>query len=173
MYQLEKLQKSDFEEVWTIMEDSFPVDERRTREGQRQVIEEEAYRLYGYRKEGKIAAFFAVWEFESFVFIEHFAVAKEERNGGIGGTLLMQLIKQLEKKVVLEVELPNADIAKRRVAFYERNGFLMNQYDYIQPPMSEEGKAIPLRIMSTPKDLTKQEFEVVRDTLYRRVYKSI
>lgn len=171
MYQLEKLQEKDFEEVWEIMYDSFPVDERRTKEAQKSLLSEDTYSLYGYRKEGQLAAFFAVWEFKDFAFVEHFAVKKEARNGGIGAGLLQQLLRQLNKMVILEVELPESELAKRRIGFYERNGFVQNGYPYVQPALSAEGKPLPLQIMSMPTALDEAEFENVRDTLYRGAYK--
>ena len=70
---LEKLDRSDFEEVYRIMEQSFPADERRKKEGQQKLLDEEKYELLGVRNKGGLLAFLAVWEFAEFVFIEHFA----------------------------------------------------------------------------------------------------
>ena len=81
---LEKLDRSDFEEVYRIMEQSFPADERRKKEGQQKLLEEEKYELLGVRNEGVLLAFLAVWEFAEFVFIEHFAVSEKARNSGTG-----------------------------------------------------------------------------------------
>ena len=168
---LERLGGSAFEEVWEIMRDSFPVDERRDYVGQERLLQESHYRLYGWRQGGRLAAFIAVWEFTDFSFVEHFAVEQHHRNGGIGAKLLGELPG--EKPVILEVEPPVDDLPRRRIDFYARNGFAVNGYDYIQPAMSTEGKAIPLKIMSRPRALTPQEFEHVRNTLYRYVYKII
>ena len=44
---LEKLDRSDFEEVYRIMEQSFPADERRKKEGQQKLLDEEKYELLG------------------------------------------------------------------------------------------------------------------------------
>ena len=46
---LEKLDRSDFEEVYRIMEQSFPADERRKKEGQQKLLDEEKYELLGVR----------------------------------------------------------------------------------------------------------------------------
>ncbi|MCG8399496.1 GNAT family N-acetyltransferase, partial [Bacillus atrophaeus] len=83
-------------------------------------------------------AFLAVWEFAEFVFIEHFAVSEKARNSGIGGKMLEELARQKAGKVVLEVELPEDSLKKRRIGFYERHGFTFNEYPYIQPPMGED-----------------------------------
>ena len=138
---LEKLDRSDFEEVYRIMEQSFPADERRKKEGQQKLLDEEKYELLGVRNEGGLLAFLAVWEFAEFVFIEHFAVSEKARNSGIGGKMLEELARQKAGKVVLEVELPEDSLKKRRIGFYERHGFTFNEYPYIQPPMGEIGRA--------------------------------
>ena len=56
---LEKLDRSDFEEVYRIMEQSFPADERRKKEGQQKLLDEEKYELLGVRNEGGLLAFFS------------------------------------------------------------------------------------------------------------------
>ena len=101
----------------------------------------------------------------------HFAVRKSCRNGGLGAVLLTQLTAQSRKPVILEVELPTGELEARRIAFYERNGFVMNPFEYMQPAMGEDRHAIPLRIMSYPKRLLADEFETMRDVLYCHVYR--
>ncbi|MFQ8778736.1 MAG: GNAT family N-acetyltransferase [Roseburia sp.] len=95
---LEKLDRSDFEEVYRIMEQSFPADERRKKEGQQKLLDEEKYELLGVRNEGGLLAFLAVWEFAEFVFIEHFAVSEKARNSGIGGKMLEEAGKAESRK---------------------------------------------------------------------------
>ena len=167
---LEKLDRNDFEEIFHIMEQSFPADERREKEGQKKLLEEEKYELLGVKKEGRLLAFMAVWNFAEFVFIEHFAVDERARNSGIGGKMLEALSGQKAGKVVLEVELPEDSLKKRRIAFYNRHGFVFNGYPYIQPPMGADRHAIPLRIMSAPEPLSEEEFQTVRAKLYENVY---
>ena len=50
---LERLDARDFEGVFRLMALSFPEDEYRTREGQRALFDDPAYRLYGLR--GQVA----------------------------------------------------------------------------------------------------------------------
>ncbi len=83
----------------------------------------------------ELMAFLAVWEFDTFLFVEHFAVRKSCRNGGLGAVLLTQLTAQCRRPVILEVELPTGELEARRIAFYERNGFVMNPFEYMQPAM--------------------------------------
>ena len=86
MQSLETLTERDFDSVWEIMEESFPRDERRSREAQRKILDVSWYHLYGYRAHGELMAFLAVWEFDTFLFVEHFAVRKSCRNSGTSDT---------------------------------------------------------------------------------------
>lgn len=143
MQSLETLTERDFDSVWEIMEESFPRDERRSREAQRKILDVSWYHLYGYRAHGELMAFLAVWEFDTFLFVEHFAVRKSCRNGGLGAVLLTQLTAQCRRPVILEVELPTGELEARRIAFYERNGFVMNPFEYMQPAMGEDRHGHP------------------------------
>lgn len=168
---LTELCTANFEEAWQILAESFPPEERRTKEGQREIMNEEAYRLYGCREEGELLAILAVWEFETFTFLEHFAVRKAARGGGLGGTLLKEFLADCRKTVLLEAEPPQGEIERRRIAFYERNGFVVNRYDYIQPPLQAGCAPIPLRLMTLGKPFPAPELNRIRDELYRAVYK--
>ena len=170
MQSLETLTERDFDSVWEIMEESFPRDERRSREAQRKILDVSWYHLYGYRAHGELMAFLAVWEFDTFLFVEHFAVRKSCRNGGLGAVLLTQLTTQSRKPVILEVELPTGELEARRIAFYERNGFYYNDYFYMQPPIAEGRNAIPLRLMTTGGPLDEEEFSRMQGLLYKNVY---
>lgn len=170
-YQLKKLEREDFEQVWNIMEHSFPLDERRTYRGQKEILEDSHYKLYGCKENRTVIAFFAVWKFENMAFVEHFAVDEHYRNGGIGAKLLQELLEILAVPTVLEVEPPEAELPQRRIKFYERNGFVLNPYDdYVQPALSDVGKELPLMIMTYPKGVSREQYEQIRDTLYREVY---
>ena len=100
------------------------------------------------------AGFLAVWEFESFTYIEHFAVDPVLRNSGTGSAMLQELVRKYQKQICLEVELPEDELTRRRIGFYERNGFVFNEYPYIQPPISKGKSPVPLRIMTYGSAIT-------------------
>ena len=167
---LKIINEKDFPQVFAIIEQSFPEDERRPLEEQQALFSEPRYSVYVLGEE-KIKAFIACWEFEDFIFIEHFAVDKNFRNLGIGSLILNKFLSMQEKRVCLEVEPPETEIAKRRIDFYIRNGFFLNEYDYFQPPISKGKKAIPLMVMTSGEGISKEEFGHIRDVLYEEVYK--
>lgn len=168
---MEQVNVSDFEGVFEIMEQSFPRDERRKKDEQKALFSVPEYKVFVRREEGKIIAFIAVWEFERFLYVEHFAVSPKKRGGGIGAGILSELMKSYDVPVCLEVEPPVTETAVRRIAFYERNGMFFNDYDYIQPPLSEGQNSLPLKIMSSGEKISKEQFEEVKSTLYKKVYK--
>ena len=154
------------------MEEAFPKEEIRTYEGQLALLENPYYWLK--RKlddQGRLIAFMAVWEFEDFCFVEHLAVSRQARGNGIGGQMMQEYIRQSVHPLILEVEPPETDICKRRIAFYQRMGFQLNDFEYQQPPMRKGHGWYPLMIMSFPGSLMKQEFEPMKRRIYREVYR--
>ena len=163
---LQRINETDFPEIYRIMQASFSDDEYRPYDEQLALFEEPEYRIY-YMPAG----FLAVWEFESFIYIEHFAVDPALRNSGTGSAMLQELVKQYQKPICLEVELPEDELTRRRIGFYERNGFVFNEYPYIQPPISKGKSPVPLRIMTYGSAITQDTFEEMKRVLYQRVYK--
>ena len=169
---LKKLVINDFDKIYKIMEDSFPVDERRTYDEQKALLSNPSYNIYVEESDDfqEIQGFMAVWQFDEVAFIEHFAVDTRLRNSGIGSRMLQDIRKIISGRICLEVELPHNDIARKRIDFYERNGFTYNNYQYVQPAISNGRNPIPLRIMSTGGGLNSEEFRTIKDVLYDNVY---
>ena len=170
---LQLVTETDFDYVFEIMENSFPPDEYRDYISQKALLCENRYKLFCLKNSGRVLAFIAVWEFDEFVFVEHFAVDKSLRGKGMGTQILSELKERFNKQLCLEVEPPVNEITKRRVGFYERNGLYLNEFDYVQPAMLEGKNPIPLMIMSSDSYLNKDRFELIKNVLYKEVYKVI
>ncbi len=168
---LKKVYYDDFDAVYSIMEKSFPSDERRSYEKQRALLDEKKYSVFALQGEKSIKAFISTFVFNDFAYVEHFAVSPDFRNQGLGSIILNELKSTLNKSLCLEVELPNTELAKRRIDFYKRNGFYLNDYPYMQPPFSSDKNAVPLLVMTTERTLDKAEFERVKSVLYKEVYR--
>lgn len=167
---LRLLGKNDFDKVYKIMEKSFPTDEYRPFKEQKALLGKDEYKIYTWENDGQIKAFIALWEFANLVYIEHFAVSPSYRNSGIGSDILSEVTSSRKKLVCLEVELPNEDISIRRVGFYERNGFYLNNYSYMQPAISKGRRPVPLRIMTFGKKVGRLIFNDIKYMLYTNVY---
>lgn len=167
---IEKCDLADFESVYIIMESSFPINEIRSRQGQYELLKKENYSLYIKKEEGKIIGFISVWDLGEINFIEHFAIDKNYRNKGVGSKMLKQVINNSDKTVVLEVEPIINETTKKRVDFYTRNGMFYHDFYYEQPALEKERERVELKIMSTTL-LTEQDFNKVKEILYKKVYK--
>ncbi|TAJ11963.1 N-acetyltransferase [Marinilabiliaceae bacterium JC017] len=160
------------DEAWQLMEISFPAEERRSKKQQEEILKKVNYCFQEYVTEaGELQGFIAYWKFSDFIFVEHFAINPKYRNNGLGAMFLSDLMKAYEgKRIILEVELPREEIAKRRVNFYERLGFHLNPYNHWQPAYDGKGDGIPLKIMSYPDLLAIPDFEHYQETLFKKVY---
>ncbi len=161
----------DFDDVYRILEDSLPPEERRGYQNQRALLDRSDYKIYLSRAEdGDARGFLATYDFEDFLFIEHFAVNKKYRNQGLGAAMVRALRAQTDKLLCLEAEPPESELSRRRIAFYERNGFFLHEYPYIQPPIEEGKPPVPLRLMTTDAALSFEALDAIKTVLYQRVY---
>jgi ribosomal protein S18 acetylase RimI-like enzyme len=165
---IEKLEIKEFDTVYAIMERSFPLEEYRSYEDQKALLKKPAYRIYAAKENGKILGFAAVWQLEDWLFLEHLAVDPQCRNQGIGAKLLRHFA---QSRCCLEVELPETALCRRRIGFYERNGFFLNDYPYLQPSLGEGRSPVPLYIMTSGSAVSAEEFDRVKRLLYSRVYR--
>ena len=62
------------------------------------------------------------------------------------------------KPVVLEIDPPVDEIARRRQGFYQRCGFAVNPYPHVHPPYRPEYPGHELVVLSSPRALTPAEY---------------
>ena len=172
MSNLRVAKTEEFDKIFSILENSFPSDEYRTYEGQQALWNHPRYSVYVIPDDESdcIKAFITVWKFEDFAFIEHFAVNPFYRNQGLGSLILHEILNLLPCQICLEVELPETDFAKRRIGFYERNGFFINHYPYAQPPYTREKQPVPLLMMTSGNCVSKDRFDSIKETIFKEVY---
>lgn len=169
---LEQIKSKEFDKIFDIMKGSFPEDEYRNYDEQLSLFDDSDYAVYVLRGENKsVKAFIAVWNFTEFLYVEHFAVALKFRNEGIGAEILNEVTSNSDKIVCLEVEPPESEMPKRRINFYKRNGFFLNDFPYQQPALSKNKKPLKLFLMTSENTVGKDEFEKIKNVLYHRVYK--
>lgn len=163
--------KALFDEVWKLLELSFPSNERWDKAGFLSEYENAEFRSMIYCPD-KLCGVLNFWELGGFVYVEHFAVQPELRGQGIGAALMHELSRIADGRIyLLEAEPPHdSPVAARRIAFYERLGFVLNTHEYIQPAMGKDEQPLPLVIMSAPKALTEEQFVQARDRMYKTVY---
>ena len=152
------------------MEEAFPGDELRSLEEQQNICTRNGYKIYVESEKEQINAMLALWRFDGFDFIEHFAVRSNLRGKGTGRQMLLNLKQICPDKIIIEVEMPDTETARRRIGFYQRCGFILNSHEYIMPSLGTGKNPLPMLIMSTQGELSPYEFELFRKTVYEKVY---
>ncbi len=97
------------------------------------------------------------WEAEDFRYVEHFCVRPELRGRRYGAKAL-EVLGRDGKPVVLEIDPPVDEIARRRQGFYQRCGFAVNPYPHVHPPYRPEYPGHELVVLSSPRALTPAEY---------------
>lgn len=167
---LNPLQDAQFNDFFQLLQASFPKDEYRPYQDQKALLKKPGYQVYIHEREEELAGCFACWQTADFVFLEHFAVKPKFRNGGLGSNLLQAFQDQLDRPVIIETELPETDLAKRRMVFYERNGFARTDWSYLQPPLAEGLNPVPLCLMSSPRPLSEEDYQAFKAWVFEEVY---
>lgn len=110
------------------------------------------------------------WELSDFCYIEHFAITKQMRSSNYGGSAMRSFIDHICKNIVLEVELPQDELTKRRVSFYQKLGFSLWESDYQQPPYRPSDEYIDMNIMSYGTLNEEKEFSEIKEKIHSIVY---
>lgn len=148
-----------FQVAWELYEEAFPLEERRLLDAQTRVMEKLNYHFDVIIDKKRLIGFLLWWEFETHRYIDHFATTTGQRNKGFGKLILEQFKDRNDKPILLEVELPNSSINQRRIKFYERIGFKLNEHYYEVPPLKKEQSPLQLLLMSYPEVLSKKDVE--------------
>lgn len=150
---------------------SFPENERRDFLLVRKLLaDDDRFELYALLKDDVYAGFITSWLFDGFVYVEHFAIDEAARNGGIGARAMNQFLSLHEVPVVLEVEIPDSEMSKRRIGFYERLGFALHHHVYHQPPYRQGEDWLEMRLMTHGNIPLAQSFEKVKSVIHQNVY---
>ncbi len=131
--------------------ESFPEDERRSIVKFRNLFENfDCFHVLAFFEgDDEFVGFLTYWDCGTFRYGEHFAILPEKRNGGRGAQCLKMAIDLMGKPMILEAEPPIDEMAKRRIGFYERNGFKLWKNLYYQQPAYEDYlKPVELKLMT-------------------------
>jgi hypothetical protein len=151
-------------------ESSFPPDEQREWGQLIDLIGHTPFRLYEIFVHEKFIGFISFWNLTDFRFIEHFGICTTEQGKGYGNQALNQILSIDSKPVVLEVEKPLTETARKRISFYERFGFSVNTGSYFQPPYSIGKASIKMLLMSYPLKIEPAAFGRIKTHIYEHVY---
>lgn len=156
--------------IQTWYEASFPPNERRRFNALRQLLSCSDMHLCALIDQDQLVGFIIYWQWPTVVFVEHFAIDPNLRGNQLGQQALNELLRIDSLCYVLEVERAGDDISRRRIQFYERQGFLLNTFPYAQPPYEAGNSPIPMHLLSIPVMPSQEDFNAVSTLIKERVY---
>ncbi|UFH52438.1 GNAT family N-acetyltransferase [Spirosoma sp. KNUC1025] len=158
-------------------EGSFPIDERRSFDELKSLLKCPDMYLCALLITDKLVGFLIYWHWNDVVYMEHFAIDPNQRGKQFGQQALGLILRIPTQYVLLEVERATDEISRRRIQFYERQGFILNPFDYVQPPYQPQKSAVPMRLMSIPALENIAVFErfsdMIRIQVYERFYDTL
>lgn len=160
-----------YEDFIALYRNSFPLFEQRTEEQQIQAFSSSVYHLNIYMNGDIFAGFIAYWEFDRYLYIEHFAICPDLRGKGYGSIVLKTLQDSSSKRLLLEIDPVTDAISAKRLRFYEQNGFCANPFPHVHPPYREGFHGHNLVVLTTGGELSPEEYECF-DTDLREVVMS-
>lgn len=149
---------------------SFPIYEKRTIDDQKEAMKNEKFHCYVAVEEEKLIGIVFFWDFNKYRYIEHLAVTSDFRGKGYGSKILSKICSE-EKRTILEIDPPIDEKSIKRLEFYKKAGFLINDYEHVHPPYRSDYRGHELLVLSYKKELTDEDYEVFNYFLTNRVMK--
>ena len=104
-----------FGEVWHLYQNSFPLCEQRTLDHQITAFKADRFHLDVYLDGETLVGFIGYWDFDDYLYIEHYAINSDLRGGGWGSRILEALQKTAGKTIILEIDEVVDEISTRRL----------------------------------------------------------
>ncbi len=145
---------------WDLYITAFPEEERRGLDYHTETMSKEQFHCDVVTNSDTPIGILFWWDLNDFIFVEHLATTPAVRGKGYGNQILSTLISRSKKPILLEVEHPTDEISHRRIGFYERMGFMLNDHTYRHPSYQQiEGEFVDLKVMTYPRFITKEELQ--------------
>ncbi len=170
MIWLEELQnRKKISRIFNTYASTFPENERRDEAQFLELAENPNCYIYNIKKEENAIGYCIIWQLESCYFLEHFEVFEAFRNQKYGSEIV-EILKEKFEKLVLETEPEHlSEIAKRRISFYQRNGFEIIEKKYLQPSYGEGKPKALLYLMS---NFLPENLQILVEEIYLQVYEN-
>lgn len=156
--------------AWNIYQDSFPIFEQRTLKNQIEAMSDDMFNCRVYIKDNTVIGILFFWQYDTYRYIEHFAINPKLRGQNYGSEILSEFCKS-KCTTFLEIDLPIDEVSINRLHFYERLGFKLNSFDHVHPPYRKEYEGHKLKILSFKGTIDKIELDTFNLFLEERVMK--
>ena len=174
MIRIQPIRTSDvqyYQFMEKLLTTAFPPEEYRELNALRRITDQAGNFHNNILLEGDTPiGFITYWDFGHFYYVEHFAIDPILRNGGYGQKVLASLREKLECPIVLEVEMPQEELAQRRINFYKRHGYTLWEKEYYQPPYKPGYDFLPMYLMVHGDLKCERDFEEIKKKIHQEVY---
>lgn len=166
------LKDTDLQYACQLYEEAFPIEERRdTSEWLLQYQQNQLFNILCIKQDQIFQGILCYWTFESFHYIEHFAISLQQRGNGIGSAALeLFTATRALYPIILEVEPDTDDTTHRRILFYKKHRFQIIDHPYLQPPYHKGGSSFPLSIMCNDVNFANHNFNNIVRIIHHQVY---
>lgn len=159
-----------FDDAMKIYQASFPIFEQRTLKKQIEALEDEMYYSTIICENNTLIGLIFYWKYGKYTYIEHLAISPSLRGKNYGSKILKAFCED-NKDTILEIDNPIDEISIKRLNFYSKIGFKLQDFEHIHPPYRQEYDGHNLKIMSFNRDLSKEEYEEFNAFLKTNVMK--
>ena len=170
MLRFSPVTERDFDVVYSKMTSAFPYEERRDSFDERECLKDNRFRLLSLIDDASAVGFVALWLLDGFIFLEHIAIDEDKRSLGYGSRAIELIKSEFNLPIILEAEAPVTEQQIKRIAFYKRLGFTVNDYDYTQPSY-HGGEGVPLMLLSFPNPMADADFNKFIEETRKSAYK--
>lgn len=168
-YELLKLE--EFDRFYQILSNNFPTKEIKEYNYMKDTFYAGFYQVLTLKDNDQIVGIMSFYQHDDFRFIDYFAIDGSLKGKGMGSKMLQYFINLDDKMVILEVEHPEDEQSKRRIAFYQRNGLYLNdQFEYFVPPVRNLKHRLYFHLMSSKRKINNIEFEKYYPQILKMVY---
>ena len=158
-----------YDDFKALYSSSFPIFEQRTEEQQAWAFEQAEYHLAGYTDKGRWIGFISYWEFDTYIYVEHFAIDAALRGQGYGSRVLRMFVEQKGKTVLLEIDPIVDEVSAARLRFYTHCGFRTNPYTHRHPAYREGYQPHLLVLLTAPDAISEEAYMRFYHDLCERV----
>ena len=177
---IRNIDHKDFEEAISIYQESFPSNERQTKDTIKKRINENIYQMFIGHLENKVVFMALLYPLKKtdFILLDYMATEESFRGKTIGTFFIKNILKKIKPKyLILEIENPrdgnNKTQRKQRMKFYKRLGAKqMKNVRYILPPLS--GNVPTEMVLMVLPDYSKGKIEsALVKKLIKQIYKEL
>lgn len=157
-----------FKKAWKIYQEAFPPEEKRTLKEQIKLFDKRSFKMLCYVEDEVVLAILFYWQIDSYTYLEHFAVNTILRGRSYGSKILEEFISN-NQNIILEIEPIIDEITQKRLAFYERFDFKVNNHTHFQVPFRKNAQELQLIFLSHKKALPDDKYKILYQMMLKEM----